>query len=285
MDTHGFEDVAARFDRALRKLFQSSPPSLVEELAGGVRFRHALNTDLPKIFERRADLVLLMEDGSLFHIEFQSTNRADMAWRMLEYFVLIQRDRQSPMRQLVLYCGAAPMRMPSGLTLPNLTFEYDLRDIREWEGEEMARSDRMSDRVLAILGHTENPRRLVRTVLRGIARLEEPSREKAGTFLAALNGLRNFGSIIKQEAAKVPLTIDWSKNEIIQSVLETARAEALEQGKRALAQELVERAIMRFGAMPMWAKQRIEAASLEELRGWLDKRETATRVTDLIPRR
>lgn len=59
--------------------------------------------DLTKVLERRADLVLLLENRTILHIEFQSTNDTDMAYRTGSYGILPGQRYQCRIRQVVLY--------------------------------------------------------------------------------------------------------------------------------------------------------------------------------------
>lgn len=81
--------------------------------------------------ERRVDLVLSLEDGSILHIEFQSTNDRNMAYRMVEYWPLIKRRFRRPLRQVVLYVGQARPAIANRLEEDDLRFSYGVMDIRE----------------------------------------------------------------------------------------------------------------------------------------------------------
>ena len=83
------------FDAALGGLFEHPGPALLRKLTGGIAIVEVLNLQLPRVKERRLDL---LADGSLLHIEFQSTNRGDMALRMAEYYLL--RVRRFPGRSV-----------------------------------------------------------------------------------------------------------------------------------------------------------------------------------------
>ena len=86
------------FDAALEGLFEHPGPALLRKLTGGIAIVEVLNLQLPRVKERRLDLLAPLADGSLLHIEFQSTNRGDMALRMAEYYLL--RVRRFPGRSV-----------------------------------------------------------------------------------------------------------------------------------------------------------------------------------------
>ena len=65
---------ASKFDLVVKDLFQPDHPSLLDELTRGVAVRAVLNVELARVEERRADLVLLLAEGTILHIEFQSAS-------------------------------------------------------------------------------------------------------------------------------------------------------------------------------------------------------------------
>src|SRR5205809_5973142 len=69
---------ASKYDLVIKDLFQRDHPSLLEQLTAGVAVREVLSVELARVEERRADLVLLLADGAILHIEFKSGNDKDM---------------------------------------------------------------------------------------------------------------------------------------------------------------------------------------------------------------
>lgn len=67
------------FDGALKEFFERRRPSLLMDLTGGVAVKESVNVELPEVRDRKVDLVLRLADDSLLHLEFQSSNRSDMA--------------------------------------------------------------------------------------------------------------------------------------------------------------------------------------------------------------
>lgn len=261
------------FDATLKEFFQKQPTSLLLELAGGVAVVEFLNVELTAVQERRLDLVMLLADGTLLHLELQSTNDGEMGLRMLEYYVLLWRRYRKPVRQVVLYVGTPRMTMEPGFVTAALRFDFALRDIREWRAEAMLASDLFGGQVLAILGGMEDPHAVVRHVLGRIGGMETQRRVRALRYLLILAGLRKFGIIIAEEATTMGVTIDWNQYPAVQ-----------EAEVRGIRKALVVVLEQRFGALPAWAQQKIERASEEQSMGWLAKAGEAARLTDLIPR-
>ena len=57
----------SKYDLVVKDLFQRDHPSLLDQLTAGVAVREILSVELARVEERRADLVLLLGDGTLFH--------------------------------------------------------------------------------------------------------------------------------------------------------------------------------------------------------------------------
>jgi len=75
----------SQYDFVVKDLFQRDHPSLLDRLTAGVAVRAILNVELARVEERRADLVLLLADGTILHIEFQSGNDRDHSYRHRSY--------------------------------------------------------------------------------------------------------------------------------------------------------------------------------------------------------
>lgn len=122
-------DGTVRYDTVLKDVFQSVQPGLMGDLTGGVATRESLNVEFSFGQERRADLVLRLEDRRVFHLEFQSDNDNDMPYREGIYGLLIGQKYRTGVLQVVLYCGLARMRMKSKLSLGKINVEYRLIEI------------------------------------------------------------------------------------------------------------------------------------------------------------
>ena len=85
-----------KIDISLREVISNLPHKFVEILTNkkGVKL---LDTALPNVKDKRADLIVELEDKTIFHLELQSSNDNKMAYRMLEYYLLIKEkfDRES----------------------------------------------------------------------------------------------------------------------------------------------------------------------------------------------
>ena len=106
-----------------------------------------LRPELPKMQNPRMDLLGEFADGTLLHIELQSGNDAEMPLRMAEYALGVYRRFGQFPRQIVLYVGEPVVRMQPGLTGARFLFSYELRDLRDLDGDVLIGSEEVGDNV------------------------------------------------------------------------------------------------------------------------------------------
>ena len=251
------------YDRVLKDLFQRDHPSLLDVLTGGRRVREFLNVEFPKVEERRADLVALLDDGDIFHLEFQSHNDKNMAYRQGIYCLLIAQKYRRRVRQVVLYVGQPRMRMEDHLDLGDTKVGYHLVDIRGIDAQALLGSARPGDLSLAMLasGGTER----LAEIARRAGELEAADRVRAVTQLVVLSGLRGLSGRLRMELKHMGSSlIDINKNVILREIVDNALAE----GRVHLLREQLE---IKFGPLPKWAEGRLSKASTSQVLRWARK--------------
>ncbi|MBF0295391.1 MAG: hypothetical protein HQL96_09400, partial [Magnetococcales bacterium] len=80
----------SQYDTTLKDLFQQLPQCLLQAVMGGRAVRH-LPVEFASTMKRIPDLVLLMEDGSIAHLELHSQSE-NLNWRMLGYYSFIRQS-------------------------------------------------------------------------------------------------------------------------------------------------------------------------------------------------
>ncbi len=271
------------FDRVLKDIFQTDRSMLMEFLTGGVRVQEFLNVEFQQVMERRADLVALLEDGTLFHSELQGYNDSDIACRMGIYALLMWQCHHRPINQVVIYAGAPPMNMPSQLNVGTVQVNLRLIDIREIECETFLRGDAPGDLALAMLakGGTEH---LVE-ILRRASQLTGNARIRVLTQLILLSGLRGISERLKMEMKLMgSFQIDIRENAILREVWEEVLAEGEANGEArgkaagelaALSKTLRWQLQAKFQTIPEWAGNRIANATAADLERWFQNSLTA----------
>jgi predicted transposase YdaD len=245
---------------------------------GGVAVENWLNVEMPEVRNTRVDLLGETADGSLIHVELQSSNDPQMPLRMAEYCLRVYRRFGKFPRQIVLYVGEEPLRMEAELRGPDQWFRYQVTDVRDLNGERLLESDAFGDNVIAILTRWDDSREAVRRIVAKLAVLPLPERDEAMKQLLILSGLRGLEEVVMQETSKMPVLKDIRQHKVLGPEFERATQEGVQQGLQQGVQQgvqqgahqeaskLLRRLIQkRFGALPVWAEQRIANRSLAEL--------------------
>ena len=199
-----------KYDIVLKDLLYDMPASFIYVISG-MKAVELLNVELPEVRKRNPDLLLLLDDDSILHIELQAYNDVRMAERMLEYKLLIkQRYKDKEVRQVVVYVGDDKMQMSDSIECEGLSYRFRLMDIREVDCEDMVRSDYISDIIIGSLCRVRDEDRYVERLLRAIRSLSEKEREDAIKKALTLLRLRpilhsKVERRIKEES--MPLTI------------------------------------------------------------------------------
>ena len=248
------------YDVALKLLLRGAAGLTIRELAG-VGVENWLDVELPRVQNRRADLLGETSDGSLIHLELQSTNESAMPLRMAEYCLSIFRLYGRFPRQVLLYVGEAPLGMESELRGPNVSFRYIATDVRALDGDRLLQSSGIGDNVIAILAGLRDHEDAVRRIVERIAGLPATERETALERLLVVAGLRRLEESVEREARKMPILNDILDNKVLGREFKRG----LQEGELTVLRRQIEK---RFGALPSWAEERLAArttAQLEEL--------------------
>jgi len=292
------------YDVTLKLLLRHVSEAAMRDLAGSA-VGAWLETELPAVENRRMDLLGEAEDGSLVHLELQSTNDASMAIRMARYALRVFDKFKRFPRQTMVYVGEATLKMDAELRGPDLWFRYRALDVRELDGERLLKSGAVGDNIVALLAGCSDNRTAVRTTLEKIARLPAGERDVILGLLMILSGLRHLEETVEQEVRKMPILNDVLENKVLgrefkrgleegkqqgleegkqqgleegkQQGLEEGKQQGLEEGKQQGLEEgelsgklkvlrrLIEK---RFGPLPDWAENRLATRSARELEEW-----------------
>lgn len=247
-----------RYDAVLKDLFQRDHPKLLERLTGGKRVKKTLNVELAMVTERRADLLLELDDDSLFLLDFQSGNDSKMPYRVGHYTLLGSEKYNRPVRPVVLYLGIRRMNMKAHLDAGGVVVSYSLIDIRDIDAETLL-SGGPGDWALALLAKG-GPERM-REILAKALQLKSPKRERLLTQLTVLAGLRRLDKTIRMEMKQMSQYVDIQKNVILKDIWDEGKAE----GAITLLTDLLNQ---RFGPLPAWASARLRKATPAQTQKW-----------------
>jgi hypothetical protein len=252
-----------KYDLVVKDLFQRDHPSLLDQLTAGVNVREVLNVELARVEERRADLVLSLADKTILHIEFQSGNDKDMPYRMGIYCLLLGQKYRLRVRQVVLYLGQAKMRMEDHVDMGETKAGYTLLDIREMDSNGFMASGRPGDLALAMLANG-GPEQ-VSEIARRVAGFEGAERQRVLSQLVVLSGLRRLSGRLTMELKTMGITTDpFYRHPLVKKAIRNAEAKMIRSQLET-----------KFGKLPKWADERLDAAKSDQIERWAKKLLTA----------
>ena len=275
------------FDVALKEIFQTIGTSLTEKLAGAAPAEW-LNVELPETRNPRADFVCRLVTGLLFHMEFASYNDAELIWRMLDYLSMLRKKYGQTPRQVVLYMGRDPLRMPNRIEEADangnlLVFEARMLDLGDLDAEELLAGERIGDVILAVLNRHADPKWTLQRILDRIVRLEPEQRMRACRLLVILSAKRNLSDTVIEGVKEMGLLIDPMEDTFFRRLYEKGLNEGREQGREQGEASLLLRMLRhKFGVVPTAAEERINKATPAQLELWSDRLFTANAVEDIL---
>ncbi|QID33441.1 Rpn family recombination-promoting nuclease/putative transposase [Pampinifervens florentissimum] len=194
-------------DIVLKDVFEEIPHRLSKILAPAP-IKELLPTNFPST-ELRVDFLARLEDESILHIEFQSFNDTNMPFRMLRYYLaILERYPSSPIKQLLVYVGNRKLRMKSRLRLRNLSFSYEMIDIRQIDCKVLLESPDPMDRLLACLCKVEDEAYLIEKLIRTMEGMNEEERKDYLLKALTLTELRpNLRIRLTEDVKHVPIAV------------------------------------------------------------------------------
>ena len=234
------------YDRTLRELFQDVPKTLIKLLVDK-EIKEVLETSFPKVEERRVDLLTRLEDDTLFHLEIQSINDDLMPKRMLKYASLIYENYDEFPFQMVLYVGDRDIKIDHKIKEKNLRYNYEVRDIREFDCSKLIESDDITDNIIAILCNIKDIDKLLKKLNKKLLNLDNKKREDYLRKLFYLLRLRpKVHDIYKQkqkEELPMPFIIEKERDPLYKDGLERGREEGIKKGIEKGIERGIERGI------------------------------------------
>ncbi len=172
---HSNRHQANQYDKIWRENLQAALPGIIEKV---LQIEVAHSEDLPDKLQitrqKETDSLRKITDrqGHVFilHIEIQVKNEPNMAYRMLEYRVMLAQIYKLPIRQYVIYLGIKPLTMPAQIDAPGLHFTYRLISLSDLPYGLFLSSDKPEEKILAVLADFggEAPEMVIQTVLQEV---------------------------------------------------------------------------------------------------------------------
>ena len=136
---------------------QGALPGIIKNVLGiDVLYSEDLPGKVQVTSQKELDVLRKVTDANgetfILHIEVQTRDDPDMAYRMLEYRVMAELVYRLPVRQYVIYLGETASTMPTGIRSWGLSFEYTIISIRDLNYRLFLASEHPQEKLLAILG-------------------------------------------------------------------------------------------------------------------------------------
>lgn len=266
-----------QYDATLKELFYQAP-CLMEMLVGS-RLTQVVATEYPAVRTRKPDLVGWLADGRLLHLELQSTADDDMGRRMAEYFLALRGEHGRAPLQRVLYVGQRITEFSADIQEEAMVFRCPVIDIRVLDATPMLESAHLADNLLALLCHGGSEPAVVSEILKKIVELEGKPRADALQKLLVLSGLREARPLVAAEIQQMPIIVDERNIPFYDEFFEKGRKAGEISGGRGVVHSLLER---RFGSLPEWVEQKLNAGSAEEIERWGLRLLDAARLEDVF---
>ena len=156
-----FEDMSKDYDKILKEnigelFLVLSKKYLKVEIKRSEELKDKLQTTL----EKEADFLRKIEtpqgEELIVHLEFQTTNEKHMVYRMQEYYAILQKKYQLPVRQFVIYVGEKPPQMRSQLDQNEIFTGFESMNLKDISYVKLLDSVVPEEVILAILGNFDN---------------------------------------------------------------------------------------------------------------------------------
>jgi len=263
--------MAQRYDVSLKTLFLHEGNGIIRRRLFGARVTEHLATEQPQVLNNRADLVVRTEDGLLHHVEFQAANEAGFGRRMFEYYAYLHAAHGQHVHQTVLYLGREPLRLESNFRTPSIHFQFEIINLRELDAEPLLASDDWADIALALLAKGDREKVLAVAVSR-LRRMGREERAWASGTIILLSGILGIEDTVNERMKEAGM-IDLMENKVVGPMILQAEQKGRSEGRQEGRQEgmqglLLDLLTEKFGPLPEWAAQRLQAASAAELHAW-----------------
>jgi predicted transposase/invertase (TIGR01784 family) len=168
------------YDKLLKENMETALPWLIKNL---LKIHAAHSESLPDSVqhtkEREPDVLQKITDTDqqtfVLQLELQLVDDEKMVYRMLDYYAMLYRKYEIPVRQHVIYIGEGKATMPNTLQTDCLTYHYSLISLSSINYRLFLRSNSPEGKILAILGDfgKRDPEKAVKEILEQVIATSE----------------------------------------------------------------------------------------------------------------
>ncbi|MDW8093698.1 MAG: hypothetical protein RMI63_01590 [Caldimicrobium sp.] len=250
------------FDRTLREVLQRLPLKIIQILFGS-KVSEVLESTFPTTKERKADFVGRLENGTLIHLEIQSTYDPTLPLRLIELYLRIYERYGAYPLQVLLWVGDKKCPYRTRYRLGRLEHRVKVVEMRKISCRELLESEVEEDQLLAILCKRE--RDFWDRLRERVERLDEGKRRDFLMKLLVLARLRKnaYNEVVRlyEEVTRMPLVIDKRRDPFYIEGRKVGRKEGLLEEAQEMVLEVVE---VKLGEVPRGLKEQIKAETDRE---------------------
>ncbi len=265
-----YRNQASQYDKIIKENLEVTLPVIIRDLLGlDILFSEELPDEVQHTKERKPDTLKKVtdKDGNTYilQIEFQVADEKEMVYRMAEYYIMLMRKYQLPIKQFVIFLKDTKPMMPTYLQTERLQFDFTLVKIAEVNYKLFLRSNNPEVKMLGILANfgKEDNHQVIRSIIEGVKSTAESDFSKnrffkqLRIFVQLRNHLEQNFEIVMQSVStffKEENDFLYRKGEAIGEVKGEARGEAKgkakgkEEGKEETRLTVVKNLILQSGS-------------------------------------
>ena len=238
--------MAQEYDRIIKENIEAVFLPLAEKYLGiKIQTSRKISPKMQTTLEREADFLRIVTSDKpekfILHIEFQTTDEADMVYRMAEYNAILLRKYKLPVRQFVVYLGERHSKMRTTLTNSEAITGFQLTNVMKYSYRELLTSEIPEEIILAILSDygNEKPVDIIRFVMRRLQEVsgDEIKLRKYIRQLTILSRLRKLESETIKQVENMPITYDIKNDYWYKEGRQEGKEEGKQEGKQEGRQE------------------------------------------------
>ncbi|MBF0426238.1 MAG: DUF4351 domain-containing protein [Magnetococcales bacterium] len=163
----------------------------------------------------------------------------------------------------------------------------------------MLESPYPEENLLAVLCRLQDERQTLRAILARVAMMAPKAGADALEKLVILAGLRRLGNTVKEEVKAMPITVNVMENEFLRDIFADGELKGIRIGEERGIQKgiqigkqqthlkgeaalLLRQLKQRFGSLPDWVPERVNAADATALETWGDRVLTASSLREVF---
>ncbi|NEO16792.1 MULTISPECIES: Rpn family recombination-promoting nuclease/putative transposase [unclassified Moorena] len=262
------------YDNICKYLAEEYPSEFFHWLLGEEpRDIQVLKTELSSEPIQADALSLLQSTNQILHIEFQTLPQSEppLPFRMLDYWVRLQRKYRCPIDQVVIFLKSTTSQMVFTNEFRDTNTWHRYRVIRLWEQDPQPLLANRALLPLATLARSNSPNRLLEQVVAQVDKIEEkPLRGNLAACVDVLAGLRFDKDLVRRLLLEEVMEESVTYQDIIQKGVQKGLQQGLQQGLDRGKQEeavliVIRQLTLRLGLLDPVLQQQIEGLSITRL--------------------